>query len=190
MHVLKTMMQGMLRLAIFFIFLHAHNAAQAQFQLQCETISAIGSSSSSTEANLLTIAGQPFPVEPIANSNFVLHPGFIPCLSLGLITSVDDGVVDTELPKAFALRQNYPNPFNPATEIIYELPKAAYVNLAVFNLLGQKVKTLINATVQAGKYSARWDGKDETGKIVASGIYLYRLESGGQFFQKSMTLLK
>jgi hypothetical protein len=107
-----------------------------------------------------------------------------------MTTSVKDAVANAEIPTAYALRQNHPNPFNPETEIIYELPRTSQVTLVVFNLLGKKVKTLVNEAMPAGRHTARWDGTDGARKGVSSGIYLYRMEAGGLVFQKSMTLLK
>ena len=80
------------------------------------------------------------------------------------------------LPQAFELSQNYPNPFNPETKIEYSLPNAAVVKLAVYNLLGQRVATLVDQRQSAGIHSIFWNGKDDLGRSVASGIYLYRLE--------------
>jgi hypothetical protein len=70
---------------------------------------------------------------------------------------------------------NYPNPFNPATTITYVLPEAAQVNLIVYDVLGQRVRTLVSAQMPAGQHNVRWDGRTETGVPAASGIYLYRL---------------
>jgi len=94
------------------------------------------------------------------------------------------------IPYQFALRQNYPNPFsangtptgvafgNPETKIEYELAERAEVKLEVFNLLGQSVRTLIDATQSAGAYTANWDGKDHRGNLANSGVYFYRLTAG------------
>jgi hypothetical protein len=75
---------------------------------------------------------------------------------------------------------NFPNPFNPETTIFYELQKQSKVGLSIFNMKGQKVKTLINRTLQAGEYRTVWDGKDENGQSVSSGIYLYKLNVNGK----------
>jgi hypothetical protein len=94
------------------------------------------------------------------------------------------------LPERFALKQNYPNPFNPATTINYNLNVSADVKLVVYNILGQNVRTLVNRTVQAGEYSAHWDGRDEIGNLVSTGIYFYRLEAGDQIQVRKMLLMK
>jgi len=82
----------------------------------------------------------------------------------------------------FELQQNYPNPFNPSTVIRYQLSKSSHVHLVIYNLLGQKVRTLVDRTKSIGNHSVSWDGKDETGKMLASGIYVYQIgtEVGSQ----------
>lgn len=81
-----------------------------------------------------------------------------------------------DLPDKFVLEQNYPNPFNPTTEIRYELPEDSHVGLSVFNLVGQKISTLVNEQKAAGYHSAFWDGKDSFGNEVASGVYIYQIK--------------
>ena len=82
------------------------------------------------------------------------------------------------LPGTFTLRQNYPNPFNGATVIRFALPATAGVDLVVFNLAGQRVATLVEGMREAGTYTIRWDGRDDDGRALASGVYLYRLRVG------------
>lgn len=99
------------------------------------------------------------------------------------------------LPNSFVLHQNYPNPFNPETLIHYELPVDARVKLAIYDILGRTVTTLETGLKKAGEYQAEWDGRNENGHSVASGIYLLRLEatsSGGHVTHliQKMTLLK
>ncbi len=94
------------------------------------------------------------------------------------------------LPIRFTLNQNYPNPFNPATTIGYSLEKRSEVNISVFNILGQKVTTLIDETKPAGNYRIYWDGNDDDGKAVATGVYLYRIAAGDFVESKKMLLLK
>ncbi|NMC44419.1 MAG: T9SS type A sorting domain-containing protein [candidate division Zixibacteria bacterium] len=94
------------------------------------------------------------------------------------------------LPSRFALHQNRPNPFNPATEISFTLPKAAKVTLEVYNITGQRISTLVNGHLEAGYHSAIWDGKDEAGQTVSSGIYFYRITAGEFSETRKMVLLK
>ncbi len=90
----------------------------------------------------------------------------------------------------FSLKQNYPNPFNPTTTIEYDVKNGANVTLKVYNLLGQEVRTLVNTRQNAGNYKVNWDGKDNAGNAVASGVYLYRLEAGNVKLAKKMMLMK
>ena len=86
--------------------------------------------------------------------------------------------LDTKLPSAVSLSQNYPNPFNSSTTIRFALPISQDVELSLFNLVGQKVATLLEGVRQAGTYRMRWDGRDDDGRRLASGVYLYRLRTG------------
>ncbi|MDE3259942.1 MAG: T9SS type A sorting domain-containing protein [Gemmatimonadota bacterium] len=94
------------------------------------------------------------------------------------------------LPDRFNLEQNMPNPFNPSTAIGYQLPEAAMVRLAIYNLLGQEVRVLVNEQRNAGSFTATWDGTDALGRRVASGVYLYRIQAGSFSATKRMLLLK
>ena len=93
------------------------------------------------------------------------------------------------LPEGFELGANYPNPFNPSTMIPYQLPAAMYVRLEVFNLLGQRVATLVQREQPAGFHTASWDATDAAGQAVGAGVYLYRLSSDGAQATRSMLLI-
>jgi hypothetical protein len=82
-------------------------------------------------------------------------------------------------PDAFTLDQNYPNPFNPETTIRFDLPRPVEIDLSVYNLAGQRVATLAHGLRAAGAYAIRWDGNDDTGRALASGVYAYRLRTPG-----------
>ena len=105
------------------------------------------------------------------------------------ITDVPN-VIDTRLAKTFALNQNYPNPFNPETKITFQFPQASQVTLRIFNILGKEIKTLVNEQYQAGKHTVNWDGKDNLGNVVSSGIYFYQLRAGNFTQAKKMILLR
>ena len=90
----------------------------------------------------------------------------------------------------FVLNNNFPNPFNPTTQISYSLPTDAYVQLDIFNIRGQNVKTLVDQRQTAGVHNIVWDGRDNTGRSVSSGIYFYRIQAGDVVITKRMTLLK
>ena len=94
------------------------------------------------------------------------------------------------VPQEFTLSQNYPNPFNPSTSIEFSLKKAEYVKLVVYNMLGQKVRTLADAELAPGTYVATWNGLDDHGYQLASGAYYYRMESKSFTTTRAMMLLK
>lgn len=103
------------------------------------------------------------------------------------VTDVPD---DARLPEEFSLGQNYPNPFNPTTTIEFELPRQAQARLEIFNLLGERILTLLDGISTAGKHRAVWNGKDAEGNSVASGLYLYRLTTGETTLSRKMMLLR
>lgn len=94
------------------------------------------------------------------------------------------------LPANYALYQNYPNPFNAATSIEYSLLVRSRVELVVYNLLGQQVRTLVDEEKPKGQYTAHWDGRDYAGSYVATGVYFYRVTAGDFVDSKKMVLLK
>lgn len=99
----------------------------------------------------------------------------------------DDG---TTIPEEFSLEQNYPNPFNPTTNIIYNLPQSGEYSLKIYNLLGQEVYTLVNGQLNAGRHQITWNGVDNFGTKVGSGIYFYRLSGENVALAKKMILMK
>lgn len=105
-----------------------------------------------------------------------------------LVTSIDD--LTAELPGKFALHQNYPNPFNPETVIHYDLPGAAAVVIEVFDLLGRKVRTLVDGTQSAGNHKVVWDGRDDRGRRAASGVYVYNMRAGEFTQNRKLILLR
>ena len=96
----------------------------------------------------------------------------------------------TGKPTAFHLSQNYPNPFNAETVIVFALPRSSDVKIGIFNILGQKVRDLVDERVSAGYKKVVWNGKNNEGKVVASGVYLYQLKAGTFTEAKRMILLK
>ena len=106
-------------------------------------------------------------------------------------TAVEDqGEESAITPKDFDLYQSYPNPFNAQTVIKYDLLKPCRVTLAIYNILGQKMRTLVDGRQEAGTKTSNWDGKDQKGRDLASGIYFYQLEAGEVTQTKRMVLLK
>ena len=98
--------------------------------------------------------------------------------------------VTISAPETFVLLQNYPNPFNPYTEINYQLPKKEHVSIIIYNLQGQKVRTLVEGMQVANYYSIGWDSKDSWGRELPTGIYMYRIKAGTFIESKKMLLLK
>ncbi len=99
---------------------------------------------------------------------------------------VKDGKI---LPDHFDLSQNYPNPFNPTTRIDFAIPKDGDVKVIIYNIMGEKVRTLVNESKHAGYYSTIWDGRNDHNATVSSGIYLYRMLSGSYSSTKKLMLL-
>jgi len=97
---------------------------------------------------------------------------------------------ENNMPFTFALFQNYPNPFNPTTVIHYQIPEVSLVHLSIYNMLGQKIKTAISENQIAGNHTVQWDGTNERGEAVASGVYIYQLKAGSHIKSKKMMLLK
>ncbi|MGB2868551.1 MAG: carbohydrate binding domain-containing protein [Bacteroidota bacterium] len=117
--------------------------------------------------------------------------------ALQQITAVGTGVEESGphtvaggVPTEYILSQNFPNPFNPSTMIQYSIPQAGNVRLEVFNILGQQVAMLVNEAQSAGKWTVRWNGVDNTGAKVATGLYLYRLTTPSTVLSRKMLLLK
>ena len=94
------------------------------------------------------------------------------------------------VPHEFALKQNYPNPFNPETHILYSLSQKGMVKLTVYNTLGRRVRTLFQGEQTTGQYTVTWDGKDDAGLAVNSGVYVCRLEAGQFAISKKMILIR
>ena len=97
---------------------------------------------------------------------------------------------DQTIPYVFELEQNYPNPFNPETKIEYQLPRDTQVEISIYNIRGEKVKTLVNDKENAGHHSVIWNGTDDRNRELSSGIYLYRIKIDGYCATKKMLLVK
>jgi len=119
------------------------------------------------------------PVTPVEN----IH------LSLDVImTSIGDG--EEAMPTQYALHQNFPNPFNPSTTIKYDLKAKTDVKLTIYNVLGQKVRTLVNTNQAAGFKNIVWNGLNDVGEQVSTGIYIYRIEADGFVKSRKMVFMK
>ena len=104
-----------------------------------------------------------------------------------LATSVED---NEKVPIEFSLLQNYPNPFNPQTQISYKLSAGDFITLSIYDLLGREIKTLVSKEQPAGSYTVSWNGKNEFGNAVPSGVYMYSLKASNFYESKKMILMK
>ena len=100
------------------------------------------------------------------------------------------GVSSSNTPEQFILYPNYPNPFNPVTTLRYELPDDSYVDVTVYDMLGNVVSNLVNANQSSGYKSIQWDATNNQGEPVSAGVYLYKIQAGDFVDTKKMILLK
>jgi hypothetical protein len=137
----------------------------------------------------LTIAPGSNAVSLFANHTNSPNSGVLNSQQLSAPVNITPGTVSVaerpEIPTTYALEQNYPNPFNPSTFIEFALPRQDHVQLDVYNVIGQKVATLVNESRPAGYYRERFDASG-----MASGMYFYRLSTGGATFLKKMLMIK
>jgi hypothetical protein len=166
----------------------ARQALSAQSQLAWVSINTGGiAQQSSTNYDAGLSCGQA--VSGVSQStNYRVTFGF---WQVGVTSPTDvEEIVTPELPVSFSLSQNYPNPFNPSTVIEFTVPSRGHIELSVYNLLGQRVATLVDEPMNPGVYRAVWYGTDQAGRRVASGIYFYRLKADQFLKTKKMVLLK
>ncbi|RMF69527.1 MAG: T9SS C-terminal target domain-containing protein, partial [Calditrichaeota bacterium] len=108
-----------------------------------------------------------------------------------MAVEIEDGSsLASEIPLKFELQANYPNPFNLSTQIRFTLPNAGPVKLQIFNMKGQLVRTLVDRHMEAGEHRVKWNGQNDQGAVVASGVYVYRLRAGNFKASRRMTILK
>ncbi len=121
---------------------------------------------------------------------FVMDTSLIGRAYFGVTVDIAAGK-NPGIPQSTILFQNYPNPFNPLTIINYQLTIDNWVTLKVYDVLGREIKTLVNNRQPSGRYSVRWDGRDDAGQRVASGIYIYQLRVGSRVIQtRKMVLIR
>jgi len=107
------------------------------------------------------------------------------------LTKPNQEVIEPETPQEYFMHQSYPNPFNSSTTIKYQLPENCVVTLEIYNMMGQKIKTLISGEYKPGGFhQVHWDGSDESGGQVSSGIYVYHLRAGKFMDSKKLILMK
>ena len=100
------------------------------------------------------------------------------------------GIDGLSLPTAFALHNNYPNPFNPVTNIIYDIPEVTDVTLEIYNVMGQRVRTLAQGSHEPGRYQIVWNATNDFGQGLSSGMYIYRIQAGDFVSVKKLVLMK
>ena len=110
--------------------------------------------------------------------------------TISVTVTVTTLTTSLSLPDRFSLSQNYPNPFNSTTIIEYDLPIPAHVTVEIYNMVGQKVRTLVDDNRAAGFCKVEWDGNTSSGRAAATGIYLYRIQAGDFVRTKKMLLLR
>ena len=182
------MKNKMIILIALVIMIFSHQSAWAQITVSKSVMGNGGMVIIDGEYAMLGTVGQPF-VGVVENSTHVNQVGFGYLTDRTVATDVIDET-NYSLPTEFGLDQNYPNPFNPETEIPFQLPKESHVVLKIFNIRGQLVRTLIQADYAPGFHSIRWDGKDNNGMTVSSGLYIYRFQAGDFVQVKKMSLLR
>ena len=107
-------------------------------------------------------------------------------IDAGWVISVDNNTI----PEVFALHNNYPNPFNPVTNIGYDIPELSRVSIDIYNIAGNKVKTLVSKEHQPGRYKVQWNATNESGAPVATGMYIYKIRAKDFVSVKKLLLMK
>jgi len=108
----------------------------------------------------------------------------------GTVVVGTDNTASNQIPEFIGISQNYPNPFNPVTSFRYDLPKDSFVNITIYDILGNVVRNLINKKEISGYKSAQWDATNNAGQPVSAGLYLYTIQAGEFMQTKKMVLLK
>jgi glucose/arabinose dehydrogenase len=162
------------------------------------SLSKTGGSYSAKVTRIVSGFNSPLGIEVVGNKIYVAETGLeafnnAPKLWEVTLPAEQSTGIQSNLstPKDFTLNQNYPNPFNPSTTIRYSMAKYGNVKLIIYNILGEKIRALINSDVSPGNYEIQWDGKDDDNVSVSSGVYFIQMTSGANFIStKKMLLLK
>jgi len=164
-------------------------AARSTYQLQAAVIGAAGSQGSSSGLLCRGTLGQPATVGEGTSAGLAVRSGFWAAPTL-LTPAAQDISGSASLTQRTVLLPNFPNPFNPSTTIRYTLAEETPVALTVFDVSGREIRTLTRGTEQAGPHEAVWDGRDNHGRDVSSGLYFYLLRAGDFQDTRKMVLLK
>lgn len=167
---------------IIILVLSALTPLYAQYQMHGSAISSGGGPSSGTSYSLGSTLGESL-TGPSSNTANRLYTGFWYVLSQNAVSGIEEG--ENGLPKEYKLEQNYPNPFNPSTVIKYQLPFSGQVTIKIYNVLGKEVATIIDGEKEAGYHQIEFSGAK-----LASGIYIYRLETANYISVMKMILMK
>jgi hypothetical protein len=175
----------MVILVVVIFLLPAVALAQSSYVLKSSTFGAAGAPGASDNFHSNGTMGHSTPIGTGSTSNHTLYAGYwaqvwpsIPTAALAPIAYRDE------------LFQNYPNPFNPTTTVEYSVARTNLVEIVIYNVRGQQVKTLVSEDKSPGRYKAQWNGRNDTGSQVASGVYFYRLTIGSYSSVKKLVLLK
>ena len=167
-------------------------ASASGYQLESWVLDATGTKGSGLTApsgrNLTTAVGQPGVIGRSYGASYKLNAGFLhPVIIVGIELPKKPTLL---LPRQFRLFQNIPNPFIRHTQIRYELPIASHIKLAVYDVAGREVRTLVDGTEPAGFYKVAWDGRDDEGHLAPSGVYFLRFQAGSFKSIKKMVALR
>jgi hypothetical protein len=164
--------------------LGADAESQSGYSIGSAVMGSAGSPGSSSHYLLNMTMGQPTPIEIGSSSSKILFAGF---WGVDWIPTPAD-----KLPTVFRddLFQNFPNPFNPLTTIEYSVAKSGPVRIVIFDVDGRRIKTLVNENISPGRHRTIWDGRNERGVTVSSGIYFYRIEIGSYISIRKMVVLR
>jgi hypothetical protein len=164
----------------------------AQYEITRSVLDMGGGVRSSSSYTLVDAAGQTA-VGVSSSSHYILAAGFL-AFGFGTPPGIEEPEGEALLPRVYSLSQNYPNPFNPRTVIRIEIPgregEEVPVRLEVFNLRGQRIRTLVDGSRSPGAHVVSWDGRDEHGEHAGSGVYLYRLTAGEFTATKKMVMVQ
>jgi hypothetical protein len=161
------------------------NSPQSTCQLKNSVIGSAGVPTTSTNYQANGTLGQWTTIGTSSGANQDLYAGFWYLIWIQTPTGISVPFIYTN-----KLFQNYPNPFNPTTTIEYEVGKNSNVDITVYNVMGKRVKRLVDENKSPGHYQATWDGITDRGETVASGVYFYRIQIGNFRAVKKMVLLK
>jgi len=174
-------MKKMIFIIVLFFITNAFSQVSSNYSLTNSAFTICGGMNSSASYSLQSAVGQSTPVGMLTSSNYYLEAGFF-----HTETTTPNAIEEIiEIPEKFQLDKNYPNPFNPTTAIQFQLPKNRIVKIEVYDLMGKKVKTLVNKQYEAGIHQVIMDASQ-----LASGTYFYTIQAGNDLATGKCLLLK